>query len=90
MWPVVSIVVINMAVRKTSWLGSDPLLWFTMMMMPTGPPAPRLIAMLQISTATEEDQNKITRLLAVSYIVSPLLALTVVGALKASVALDRS
>lgn len=33
---VISINVIWAIATKTSWLGDDPILWFTMMFMPTG------------------------------------------------------
>jgi hypothetical protein len=76
------------------------MLWFAMMLMPTGPPAMKLITMVEISDADEEDEHKIVKLLTVSispllgslllitiqisYIVSPILAFTVVGSLRAS------
>jgi predicted permease len=39
LWPVMSIALVWGMVRKTDWLGEDPMLWFAMMLMPTGPPA---------------------------------------------------
>lgn len=38
-WPIISISVIWAIATKTNWLGDDPILWFTMMLMPAGPPA---------------------------------------------------
>lgn len=39
LWPVLSIAVIYVLAKKTAFLGDDPMLWFTLMLMPTGPPA---------------------------------------------------
>jgi len=65
-WPVMSIALIYGLVKETNVLGSDPMLWFTMMLMPTGPPAMKLITMVQVSDAAEEDEHKIAKLLTVS------------------------
>jgi predicted permease len=64
-WPIMSITVIYALVQKTDILGPDPMLWFTMMLMPTGPPAMKLITMVEISDADEEDEHKIAKLLTV-------------------------
>jgi predicted permease len=66
LWPVVSIAVIYLLASRTAWLGDDPMLWFAMMLMPTGPPAMKLVAMVEVSDADEEDEHKIARLLTVS------------------------
>jgi hypothetical protein len=39
---------------KDSLLGDDPILWFTMMLMPTGPTAVKLVAMTDCNNADEE------------------------------------
>ncbi|KAF2491493.1 hypothetical protein BU16DRAFT_529994 [Lophium mytilinum] len=85
-WPVASISVIYALASKTNILGDDPMLWFTMMLMPTGPSAMKLITMVQVSDADEADEHKIAKILTISYAISPFLAFTVVGALRASVA----
>jgi predicted permease len=103
-WSVISIGFVYLLAKKTHVLGEDPMLWFTMMLMPTGPPAMKLITMVEVSNADEEDEDKIAKLLTVSlvslpyrfrhlrlivqisYIISPILAFTVVGSLRASVA----
>ncbi|KAF2201182.1 hypothetical protein GQ43DRAFT_463365 [Delitschia confertaspora ATCC 74209] len=82
-WPIVSIAVIYGLARE-GFLGEDPMLWFAMMLMPTGPPAMKLITMVQVSDAGAEDERKIAKILTVSYVISPVLAFTVVGSLKAS------
>lgn len=90
-----------MLIEKTDLLDDDPVLWFTLMLMPTGPTAMKLMAMAEVDDAEEEDKMSISRVLMVrvklyyqardyanrlsqsSYLVSPLLSLTVVGSLKA-------
>ncbi|KAF2101312.1 hypothetical protein NA57DRAFT_35813 [Rhizodiscina lignyota] len=83
-WPAVSIPVIYALAKKTDVLGTDPMLWFTLMLMPTGPSAMKLITMVQVSDADEKEEHKIARLLTISYVISPILAFTVVGSLKAA------
>jgi predicted permease len=68
LWPVVSIAVIYALATKTDLLGTDPMLWFTMMLMPTGPSAMKLIAMIQVSDGGEEEETKIAKLLTVCLI----------------------
>ncbi|KAK7753423.1 hypothetical protein SLS62_004714 [Diatrype stigma] len=43
--------------------GPDPMLWFAMMLMPTGPPAMKLITLVQISNSTPEDESSIAKIL---------------------------
>jgi predicted permease len=86
-WPVLSIGAVYGIVkseRMGGLLGDDPVLWFSMMLMPTGPPAMKLITMVQVSDAGVEDEQRMAKILAISYVLSPILAFTVVGALKAS------
>ena len=64
-WPIISIATIYALAKKTSLLGSDPMLWFTMMLMPTGPSAMKLITMVQASDCDPEDEHKIAKLLTV-------------------------
>lgn len=83
LWSVISIAVIY-GLASAGVLGSDPMLWFAMMMMPAGPPATKLIAMVQVSQTGGDDEAMIAKLLTVSYLVSPILSFTVVGSLTAS------
>lgn len=64
-WPAMSIPVIYLLASKTTLLGSDPMLWFTLMMMPTGPPAMKLITLVQVADGTKEDESIISKLLTV-------------------------
>ncbi|KAH7411975.1 auxin efflux carrier [Phaeosphaeria sp. MPI-PUGE-AT-0046c] len=97
LWPICSIGVIYAIVYRQGTagiLGNDPTLWFTMMrkllilfftlsVMPTGPPAMKLITMVQVSDAGPDDERRIAKILTIAYIFSPMLAFTVVGALRA-------
>ncbi|KAJ9608462.1 hypothetical protein H2200_007450 [Cladophialophora chaetospira] len=83
-WPVVSIYFVYLVAKKGSILGDDPILWFAMMLMPTGPPAMKLITLIQVSDAEEGDETNIAKLLTISYLISPILSFTVVGALRAA------
>jgi hypothetical protein len=58
------------------------MLWFSTMLMPTGSPAMELITM--VSDAGVEDERRIAGILAISYVVSPVMVFVVVGALRAS------
>lgn len=64
-WPVASIAVIYALAKRTDVLGSDPMLWFALMLMPTGPPAMKLITLVQVSDAGEEEEAIISKLLTV-------------------------
>jgi auxin efflux carrier family protein len=66
LWPVLSIGLVYLLCKKTTWLGDDPMLWFALMLMPTGPPAMKLITMIEISDADEDDEHKIAKLLTAS------------------------
>jgi len=83
-WPAVSISVIYVLAAKTSLVGSDPVLWFCLMMMPTGPSAMKLITLVQVAEGTKESEKLTVRLLTISYLISPVLSLTVAGSLLAS------
>ncbi|KAG9788800.1 hypothetical protein KCU88_g1698, partial [Aureobasidium melanogenum] len=84
LWPVLSIAIIWTLATKAKVLPQDPMLYFAMMLMPTGPPAMKLVAMGKLNGVREEDEMILSKLLTLSYAVSPILALTVVGSLYAS------
>ncbi|KAF7509848.1 hypothetical protein GJ744_007359 [Endocarpon pusillum] len=84
LWPIISISFIWLLVTKTNVLSDDPMLWFTMMLMPTGPPAMKLTAMAEVNGADDEEKMAISKILVITYAVTPLICFTVVGALKAS------
>ena len=64
-WPALSITTIYTLATKTTMLGSDPILWFALMMMPTGPSAMKLITLVQVADGSKDDEVHITRLLTV-------------------------
>ncbi|KAF2277036.1 uncharacterized protein EI97DRAFT_375477 [Westerdykella ornata] len=82
-WPAVSIPVIYFTVTKTRLLNADPMLWFAMMLMPTGPPAMILVALAEVNGSPEKQKMAIAKFLTVSYAITPLISFAVVGALKA-------
>jgi auxin efflux carrier family protein len=84
LWPVISIAFIWLLVTKSNVLSDDPMLWFAMMLMPSGPPAMKLVAMAEVNGASEEEKMAISKILAITYAVTPLTCFAVVGALKAS------
>ena len=48
LWPAISIPIIYLFASKTSVLDQDPILWFCLMLMPTGPPAMKLTALADV------------------------------------------
>lgn len=66
LWPAASISLIYFIASRTRFLGDDPMLWFAMMLMPTGPPAMKLITLIQISGGSEAEEANISRLLTAS------------------------
>jgi len=65
-WPAISISVIYAFASKTNLLDQDPILWFTMMLMPTGPPAMKLTALADVSGSGEGEKMSIAKFLCVS------------------------
>ncbi|RDW94532.1 hypothetical protein BP5796_00295 [Coleophoma crateriformis] len=97
LWPVlqnactrVSIAIIYLVVAKTQWLDDDPILWFVLMLMPTGPPATKLTALADVSGASDEEKMSIAKFITISYAISPVICFAVVASLKASLAAKQS
>lgn len=65
-WPAVSIAFIYLLASHTNVLDDDPMLWFAMMLMPTGPPAMKLTALADVSGSSEEEKMSIAKFLSVS------------------------
>ena len=65
-WPVISIAVIYGLASRTGVLDADPILWFVMMLMPTGPPAMKLTALADVSGSNESEKMSIAKFLCVS------------------------
>lgn len=84
LWPLISIPLIWIVAAKTNFLGSDPMLWFCMMLMPTGPPAIKLTALADVNGSNDMERMAIAKFLTIAYSISPLICFAVVGSLKAS------
>ena len=67
-WPLISIPLIWALATKTELLDRDPILWFAMMLMPTGPPALKLTALADVNGAEEEEKMSIAKFLTVSFL----------------------
>jgi auxin efflux carrier family protein len=65
-WPAISIVIIYFMASKTNLLSDDPILWFAMMLAPTGPPALLLTALADLAGADEDEKMGIAKFLTVS------------------------
>ena len=65
-WPAISIAFIYLLASRTNVLDDDPMLWFAMMLMPTGPPAMKLTALADVSGSSEEEKMSIAKFLSVS------------------------
>ena len=65
-WPAISISLVWALASKTSILGDDPILWFTLCLMPCGPTAMKLIPMVDVSEGADEERMSIAKLLTVS------------------------
>ena len=66
LWPLISIPLIWLVATRTTWLSKDPILWFAMMLMPTGPPAMKLTALADVSGADGKQKMSIAKFLTVS------------------------
>ncbi|KAL4904432.1 hypothetical protein BDW74DRAFT_30798 [Aspergillus multicolor] len=82
-WPALSISIIYGLAKKTSLLRSDPILWFSMMLMPAGPPALVIQGLAELAKASETQKMTIAKTLTIMYILSPCISFTITGALKA-------
>lgn len=65
LWPALSISLIYGLAKKTKILGNDPMLWFSMMLMPAGPPALVISGLAELAQASEADKMAIAKTVAV-------------------------
>ncbi|RPA81595.1 hypothetical protein BJ508DRAFT_414665 [Ascobolus immersus RN42] len=100
LWPLIAIGLVYVFATKTDFLPKTlatsaegavrdefGMLLFSLMLMPGGPPAISLSTMVMVSTSGKEGRKeglRVARMLAGMYVLSPLVAVSVVGALKAS------
>lgn len=68
----VSIGVIYLFITKTSLLPNDPILWFCLMLMPTGPPALILTALADLSGSPDSEKLTLAKFLTIAYALSPI------------------
>lgn len=71
LWPAIAIPLVYVFATKTQVLDAEPILWFAMMLMPTGPPALSITAMADVSGADEEQKLSIAKFLTVSFFYIP-------------------
>jgi hypothetical protein len=64
-WPALSISIVYGLARHTSLLGEDPMLWFSMMLMPAGPPALVILGLAEFAQASESEKMAIAKTLTV-------------------------
>lgn len=102
----ISIPLIWAVASKTKLLNADPMLWFSMMLMPTGPPAMILVALSDVTGASESMKMTVAKFLTVStslmvtqpsltsgqisYAITPMICFAVVAALEATKAAINS
>jgi len=89
-WTVVGVPIIYLLATRTNLLSDDPILWFSMMLMPIGPPALILSTTLEVAGTAEEDQRSVAQVLTAFYAITPLICFAVVAALKAAEAATRA
>lgn len=65
-WPAISIPLIYALATKTGVLDNDPMLWFAMMLMASGPSAMILVALTDTIGSPEEEKMAIAKFLTVS------------------------
>lgn len=66
-WPCISIAVIYLLAIRTHVLPYDPILFFAMMLMPTGPPAMVISSLAECNDASEREKMSISKFLIVSW-----------------------
>jgi len=83
-WAAISIPVIYLLATRTQLLGDDQVLWWSMILMPIGPPALILSVLLEVIGAEPRSKMMVAQVLAYSYLATPLMTFAVVGALHAT------
>ena len=63
-----SIATIYWIASRTNLLGNDPMLWFCLMLMPTGPPAMKLASLVEATGSPESEKLAIAKFLTVYYV----------------------
>lgn len=89
-WATISIPLVYLIATKTRLLGDDPILWWSMMIMPIGPPGMILSILLEAVDAERRMKMMVARVLVYAYMATPLMALAVVGALNVTQAVQAT
>ncbi|KAI0898307.1 auxin efflux carrier [Annulohypoxylon nitens] len=84
LWPAISIPLVWVLATYTSILPNDPILYFALMIMPVGPTAMKVLALADVSGASQKVRMSIAKFLTLSYVITPIISFAVVGALKAA------
>ncbi|KAH8430681.1 Auxin Efflux Carrier superfamily [Aspergillus melleus] len=84
LWPALSISLIYLLARRTGLVQSDPILWFSLMLMPAGPPALVISGLAELARVSQEEKMAIAKTLTIMYALSPFICFSITGALKAS------
>ncbi|OQE00328.1 hypothetical protein PENVUL_c054G04465 [Penicillium vulpinum] len=67
-WPALSISLIYGLAKRTRFLGDDPILWFSMMLMPAGPPALVISGLAELASASEMEKMVIAKTLTAYHV----------------------
>ncbi|KAA8913486.1 auxin efflux carrier [Sphaerosporella brunnea] len=82
-WGIASVPIVYFLASKTQVLGGDPMLWWSMMLMPVGPPAMIISSLVEVAGVGQTGKMMVARTLSYAYTVSPIMFLPVVAATKA-------
>jgi len=82
-WGLVSIPLVYLVAAKTHLLDADPMLWWSLMLMPIGPPAMILSSLAEVAGVGQHGKMMVARTLAYFYVVTPIMSLAVVASLRA-------
>lgn len=67
LWPAISISIIYGLAKGTNILQSDPILWFSMMLMPAGPPALVISGLAELAKIPETEEIGVAKTLTVRF-----------------------
>ncbi|KAI1208842.1 auxin efflux carrier [Annulohypoxylon truncatum] len=84
LWPAISIPLVWALATYTDILPNDPILWWALSMLPAGPTAMKVLALSDVSGASQSTRMSIAKFLTLSYVITPIISFAVVGALKAA------
>ncbi|KAI1459009.1 auxin efflux carrier [Annulohypoxylon moriforme] len=84
LWPAISIPLFWALATYTNILPNDPILLWVLMIISAGPTAMKVLALADVSGASQKVRMSIAKFLTLSYIITPIISFAVVGALKAA------